>query len=191
VTNAQFKTWRADHDSANLLPGCQAPKADVAPALANRDDSPVLCVDYEVATAFCRWLSLKEERAYRLPTYDEWQYVALTDWPNWWVVRDQAPLDERFRWDLVWVSEGELSGPRPRSEALPNPWGFYDMLGNCREWVAAQDEEDDEKDMRERICAGVSWKSRESILDSWKHPIRLRTHRLWEDEVTLRIICEG
>src|SRR5439155_971997 len=39
------------------------------------DNHPVVNVSWNDALAFCRWLSRKEERAYRLPTEAEWEYA--------------------------------------------------------------------------------------------------------------------
>jgi len=40
---------------------------------AIRPDDPVVGISYEAAVAYCRWLSAKNNRTYRLPTADEWE----------------------------------------------------------------------------------------------------------------------
>lgn len=39
------------------------------------DDYPVIKVNWHDANAFCEWLSKKENKAYRLPTDEEWSYA--------------------------------------------------------------------------------------------------------------------
>ncbi|MHC4402518.1 MAG: formylglycine-generating enzyme family protein [Planctomycetota bacterium] len=45
------------------------------PGFRQADDHPVLEVSWDDAVAFCRWLSRKEGKTYRLPTEAEWEYA--------------------------------------------------------------------------------------------------------------------
>jgi len=39
------------------------------------DEHPVVNVSWNDAVAFCKWLSRKEGKSYRLPTEAEWEYA--------------------------------------------------------------------------------------------------------------------
>ena len=66
------------------------------PGFKQTDDYPVLNVTWNDAVAFCKWLSRKEGKTYRLPTEAEWEYAARAarrrdiptattrpPWPRW------------------------------------------------------------------------------------------------------------
>ncbi|HKX28572.1 MAG TPA: SUMF1/EgtB/PvdO family nonheme iron enzyme [Blastocatellia bacterium] len=68
-------------------------------------------ISWEEATRFCRWLSEKEGREYRLPTEAEWEYAARAGTGT-----------------LFW------SGSEPPKEATANPWGLKDLAFGVPEW---------------------------------------------------------
>ena len=64
VTNAQFEEFQPQHRHLRGKLG-----------FSKDDDEAVIFVDWTDASNFCKWLSQKESRSYRLPTEAEWEYV--------------------------------------------------------------------------------------------------------------------
>jgi formylglycine-generating enzyme required for sulfatase activity len=117
------------------------------PDFAPGDDHPVLMISWKDAEGFCRWLSAKEGRAYRLPTEAEWEYAARggTTTP-WWPGADPSALakaantaDRALRERVPkasWAGEWDDGFPflAPVGSFRPNHFGLHDMTGNVWEW---------------------------------------------------------
>ena len=120
------------------------------PGFKQTDDYPVLNVTWNDAAAFCRWLSQKEGKTYRLPTEAEWEYAARagtdTRYSNG---DDPAALakvgnvnDAKGRSTFPHVQELDIpatSHPRftvPVGQFPPNRFGLCDMHGNVWEWCS-------------------------------------------------------
>ncbi|MBA3514031.1 MAG: SUMF1/EgtB/PvdO family nonheme iron enzyme [Pyrinomonadaceae bacterium] len=69
-------------------------------------------VSWDDATEFCKWLSKKEGKSYRLPTEAEWEYAARAGTTS-----------------LFWTGS-----EAPKTDA-PNPWGLKDIAYGVPEWV--------------------------------------------------------
>jgi len=158
ITNAQFRQFRATHNSGAA--GTYS---------LDLDKQPVSRVSWEEAAEFCNWLSAQEglppayqpreggtfvlsqpiSNGFRLPTEAEWEYVARA-------ISTGKPLKYPWGAELPVVSGtanvggAEAAGllgavieghrdefPAAAAPALfaPNPLGFYDLAGNVSEWV--------------------------------------------------------
>jgi formylglycine-generating enzyme required for sulfatase activity len=130
---------------------------------ANR---PVEQVSWDDAVEFCRKLSEKEGRTYRLPTEAEWEYACRAGSTTRYCSGD----DEVSLGEYAWYEDnsGPGVGTHPVGEKRPNAWGLYDMHGN--EWEWCQDWDDDGyyakspvDDPRgpgtgsDRVCRGGCW----------------------------------
>ena len=134
----------------------QKPEFDwESPGFDQEDDHCVVGVSYRDAQEFCRWLSQKEGRTYRLPTEAEWEYAARAGTETYFSFGDQyqqtihqhanignvelekaAPGRVMRQW-LVDVQRDPDDGyvfTSPASSYPANAWGLHDMHGNAWEW---------------------------------------------------------
>jgi formylglycine-generating enzyme required for sulfatase activity/predicted MPP superfamily phosphohydrolase len=96
----------------------------------NKANLPVVGVSWYEADAFCRWLSEKKGKNYRLPTEAEWEKAARgTDGRTW-------PWGDEFESDFCNSIACGLHTPSPVG-IFPkgeSPYGCLDMAGNVWEW---------------------------------------------------------
>lgn len=113
------------------------------------DDHPVVNVSWNDATAYCEWLSGKEEKTYRLPTEAEWEYAcragtttlyysgddreSLAEVGN---VSDATHLATFPDWEDTIMSSDGYVFTAPVGKFPPNAFGLYDMHGNAAQWCA-------------------------------------------------------
>jgi formylglycine-generating enzyme required for sulfatase activity len=101
-------------------------------SVAAKSDHPVTCVSWDDAVAYCKWLSRKTGRTYRLPTIAQWEKAARgTDgrtypWGNW------PPNDLLCNFDRN-VDDTTPVGRYPNGVS---PYGCWDMAGNVWEWTS-------------------------------------------------------
>ena len=114
------------------------------PGFEQDDSSPVVCVSWNDARAFYKWLSDKEKRTYRLPTEAEWEYACRAGEKTPFHFGDalrgeQANCDGDFPYGTKDPGTYLKRTTRVGSFA-PNPWGIYDMHGNVFEWCGTWDD---------------------------------------------------
>jgi formylglycine-generating enzyme required for sulfatase activity len=130
------------------------------PGFEQADDHPVVCVSANDAEAFCKWLSKKEGKTYRLPTEAEFEYAAragtttrfscgeedaslkgfanladqalLTKADKKIIAMNAAPKDNKS--GGVEAFDDGYPFTSPVGKFKPNPWGLFDMHGNVWTW---------------------------------------------------------
>ena len=98
-----------------------------------RKGQPVICITHHSAMEYCRWLSAKTGKTYRLPTEAEWEYACRAGTKTAYSFGD----DPSKLGDYAWYVEN-AEKPQPIGKKKPNPWGLYDMHGNVSEWCLDQ-----------------------------------------------------
>jgi formylglycine-generating enzyme required for sulfatase activity len=95
-----------------------------------RKGNPVLGISHHAAMEYCRWLSAKTSKIYRLPTEAEWEYAARAGTQTAYFFGD----DPSKLGDYAWFAKNSEELARPVGKKKPNPWGLYDIYGNVAEW---------------------------------------------------------
>jgi len=181
------------------------------PRLNNRH--PAICIAWKDATAFCRWLSQKEGKKYRLPTEAEWEYacragsstqyntgkIITNDQANYW--RDEKPDGSYHIRDRKLMEVGSYE---------PNAWGLYDMHGNvaelCIDWFGPYPsgnvvDPQGPPSGETRVYRGGSWMSLRADCSSHKRKVIINSyaddrshgkHERWAVQIDLgfRIVLE-
>lgn len=101
-----------------------------------RQGYPVIGISYFAAQQYCRWLSAKTGRKYRLATEAEWEYACRAGALPAGPIVDRQLLDS-----IAWHWENADDKTHPIGSKQPNAWGIHDMLGNVAEWCQPMDDD--------------------------------------------------
>lgn len=180
---------------------------------------PAITMTYYAAETFCRWLSGKTGKTYRLPTEAEWEYAARggTETPYFFEGSPRR-YSEKGLWrrifgaDTTVINSYAVYGLNSRgrtaepSRVKPNPFGLRSMSGNVWEYTSDRyaDGGSSSDATGERVIRGGGYSDDASLLRSaarapTEHERWLRTDPQqpksiwWYSDVKaigFRVVCE-
>jgi len=95
------------------------------------DKHPAVCVSWNDAKAYVKWLSEQTGKDYRLPSEAQWEYVCRAGSMGKYSFGD----DVNQLGDYGWYGKNSDNKTHPVGEKQANKFRLYDMHGNVWEWL--------------------------------------------------------
>jgi formylglycine-generating enzyme required for sulfatase activity len=120
------------------------------PGFSQDGDEPVVCVTWDDANAYVRWLQSQTRKgSYRLLSEAEWEYAARAGSTSRYFWGNDADHDQQCshangldktgdfanKWGHANCADG-AANTSPVRKYRPNGFGLYDMSGNVSQWTA-------------------------------------------------------
>jgi formylglycine-generating enzyme required for sulfatase activity len=124
-TESEKGNWAATYHPAGfpIVPGHARHRRQ--PGFQQTQDDPAVCISFNDAVAFCKWLSKETGENCRLPSEAEWEYACRAG-------DDAGPIENIG--EVGWYRGNSAGGTHPVGQKKPNAFGLYDMQGNAWEW---------------------------------------------------------
>ncbi|WP_321279293.1 NapC/NirT family cytochrome c [Marinifilum fragile] len=148
---------------------------------------PAITMTWHAANTYCKWLSQKTGKTYRLPTKEEWIHAckanSTEDFFFGGKVKDykksKFPMslfrspNEKINEYVTWSENGNERTALP-DQVKPNPFGLINMLGNVKEFCS---DEININGTTEHVIMGGSFNSK--IEDLLYHKVDHTQHEAW------------
>jgi sulfatase modifying factor 1 len=103
-------------------------------AVIEGDDYAATCITWDEAEAFCKTMSDKDGKAYRLPSEAEWEYACRAGTTSPFSFgADEALVGQHAWYRQNTLDVGQIFAHEV-GQKKANPWGLVDMHGNVWEW---------------------------------------------------------
>jgi len=125
-----------------------------SPGFSQAANHPVVCVSWDDASDYARWLSAATGKRYRLPSAAEWTALAPRASEPCKANLADASYNAKYRERAAFDCDDGNAETAPVRRFDASAAGVYDIAGNVREWVS-----DCAQGCKQHLALGSSWAS--------------------------------